>query len=769
MASNIILKKSSVAAKVPVVGDLAFGELALNYTDGKLYYKKADGTTIDSFNAGADVTTAGTQTLTNKTLTSPNISNPVITSGTANGVTYLNGSKVLTTGSALTFNGSNLDVTGFNGYSRIGDGTFDTNRTDGMYIRTLVNSPIQFLVNNTEQMRLTNTGLGIGTSSPQTKLHIEAATTCAARITSTGNSNLDLVATATTVEVGSPNGVNLLFKTSNLERARIDTSGNLGIGTSSPNTKLHVYGDGSVYGQVQSSGAGNTGLLIKNTQRSWYLLNNTTGLLQFYDDTASATRLTLDSSGNLGLGVVPSAWGSGYASQQIGSGIALTSNSATSANILNNAYYNGSNWIYQSTNAASRYSFSSGTHAWYTAPSGTAGNAISFTQAMTLTAAGNFLVGTTTDEGERTRFESSSASQLALVYPGIGKFSFKVDSGRNLSILDGTTERMRLDASGNLGIGTSSPGTYGTQLVLSGSSVDVAGTSSFVNDSAAAGNANERKGFLAQGGATALGISAWVNSFVLEGQANGGVAIGSYSPSGSIKFYTNTARAERMRLDSSGNLGLGVVPSAWGAGYKALHIANGAIFAGHPTVPVAYVGANVYYDGTNNRYVTSNYSSRFIVDGYSGGFSWSVAPSGTAGNAISFTQAMTLDADGNLLLGTTASGGYRLEVSGTAAATDFNSTSDRTKKHNITTITDAVSKVQRLRGVEFDWIADDKHAIGVIAQEVEEVLPSVVQGTEGNKTVSYGNIVGVLIEAIKEQQQTIAALAQKVTELESRI
>ncbi len=52
MANKIILKKSSVASKVPTTSDLDFGELAVNYTDGKLYYKKADGTTIDSFNAG---------------------------------------------------------------------------------------------------------------------------------------------------------------------------------------------------------------------------------------------------------------------------------------------------------------------------------------------------------------------------------------------------------------------------------------------------------------------------------------------------------------------------------------------------------------------------------------------------------------------------------------------------------------------------------------------------------------------------------------------
>jgi len=56
MASQVILKKSSIAARVPLVGDLAFGELALNYQDGLLYYKKSDGATIGSFGASSTST-----------------------------------------------------------------------------------------------------------------------------------------------------------------------------------------------------------------------------------------------------------------------------------------------------------------------------------------------------------------------------------------------------------------------------------------------------------------------------------------------------------------------------------------------------------------------------------------------------------------------------------------------------------------------------------------------------------------------------------------
>ena len=92
MANKVLLKKSSVAAKVPLVGDLDYGELALNYVDGKLYYKTSSNT-IKSFTEDSSVVTlAGTQTLTNKTLTFPVVDNIKLgytTTATAAGTTTL--------------------------------------------------------------------------------------------------------------------------------------------------------------------------------------------------------------------------------------------------------------------------------------------------------------------------------------------------------------------------------------------------------------------------------------------------------------------------------------------------------------------------------------------------------------------------------------------------------------------------------------------------------------------------------------------------------
>jgi hypothetical protein len=88
---------------------------------------------------------------------------------------------------------------------------------------------------------------------------------------------------------------------------------------------------------------------------------------------------------------------------------------------------------------------------------------------------------------------------------------------------------------------------------------------------------------------------------------------------------------------------------------------------------------------------------------------------------------------------------------GQLSATDFNSTSDARLKKNIKPIDEALSKVMALAGVEFDWVESDKAAIGVIAQQVEEVVPELVHTNEsGYKSVSYGNLAALLIEAVKE-------------------
>jgi len=118
--------------------------------------------------------------------------------------------------------------------------------------------------------------------------------------------------------------------------------------------------------------------------------------------------------------------------------------------------------------------------------------------------------------------------------------------------------------------------------------------------------------------------------------------------------------AECARFDSSGNFGLGVAPSAWGT-LKAVQVKNTAWSSDGN---VATLTGNSYYDGSNFRYIANGASCYYQINN-SGGFNWNIAASGTAGNVPSFTQAMTLDASGNLLVGTTTTD-YKFRVNGTS-------------------------------------------------------------------------------------------------------
>ena len=104
--------------------------------------------------------------------------------------------------------------------------------------------------------------------------------------------------------------------------------------------------------------------------------------------------------------------------------------------------------------------------------------------------------------------------------------------------------------------------------------------------------------------------------------------------------------------------------------------------------------------------------------------------------------------------------GREMVLSGIGTANEFDALSDINYKKNIKTVENGLDKIVSLRGVSYDWKQSDRSSYGVIAQELEEVLPELVHGGFGNdpKTVNYNGIIGVMIESIKELKQEVETL-----------
>jgi hypothetical protein len=214
---------------------------------------------------------------------------------------------------------------------------------------------------------------------------------------------------------------------------KVDSTNNrVGIGTASPATRFVVSGgrtglfSGDVFSLALAQTTGQANYLYLGTDASGTLLvsessgNSVMTLSQSgvcnWLDGAGGTRMTLNANG-LGIGVTPSAQLASYKSFQFGIGGNLIGRSDDSGiELSSNSYRNsGGNYIYLNTTTAASYRQYSGTHQWFTAPSGTAGNAITFTQAMTLDASGNLLVGTTgTVVSSDSRFRVSATAVPAV-------------------------------------------------------------------------------------------------------------------------------------------------------------------------------------------------------------------------------------------------------------------------------------------------------------------------------------------------------------------
>ena len=392
LASNVYTAPGTIGSGTPNTG--AFTTLSASST--------VSGTGFSTYLAsppaigGTAPSTGKFTTLTTTSAIATTSGGTGLTSFTANGVVYASSTSALATGSALTFDGTNLSNSGYYiGTAAVGrltksnttgrnilTGGVTGGTTDGAYIITegydyggtaaggainLVtagaSSPITFLINGSEQMRLTSTGLGIGTSSPAVKLDV----------------------------VGASGSGYFKFKGG-------ATGSGFGSFVNAAGTTIGYLGNGG-------SGSSNAGTAAD------FAIRYEANLLFAYGGSGTAAA-TLDSAGNLGLGVTPSAWSTNYRALDVGGVAAVTSYLYT--DLWYNSYVNsGGTIVYKNGGySASRFSQDNGAFKWFSTGSttGSAGGTATFTQAMTLDASGNLLVGTTSQFSNAKLTVSTTAS-----------------------------------------------------------------------------------------------------------------------------------------------------------------------------------------------------------------------------------------------------------------------------------------------------------------------------------------------------------------------
>ena len=422
-------------------------------------------------------------------------------------------------------------------------------------------------------------------------------------------------------------------------------------------------------------------------------------------------------------------------------GISVTGNAGT---VTNGVYTTGDQTIggvktFTSSVDAPSFRDSANT-AYYLDPAST-GTAMSV--------AGNVGIGTTSPV---TRLEVKGTGFVASSISGDStsetQLRFNTNTGARISqqanqslIFDtNATERMRITSAGNVGIGTTSPG---RRLSIAGGG--------FAFD-----DANTSSRSIHWGDGTNYPL-------VIQGDV----------PNGFISFNTQasgSAPPERMRIDSAGNVGIGKTPDS---GVR-LDVAGGI--------------------GRISNAVSGNYGGDFRLVNSSAGATnpnknFRISPTGTLeliNSAYSSIPFSFFD-DGRFYCGSTANApsfydsensayyldpnnsGTALNVAGSiVAAGNVTAYSDIRVKDNVKNITDAIDKLNQIRGVTYTRTdLDDKERkyAGVIAQEIEQVLPEAVFDNGKVKAVDYNATIALLIEAIKEQQGQINELKLTIEQL----
>ena len=392
--------------------------------------------------------------------------------------------------------------------------------------------------------------------------------------------------------------------------------------------------------------------------------------------------------------------------------------------------------------------------------------------------------------------QDGGAAKIAALNAAESAFYPLITQGSSLQYVIDTSEIARFTSTG-LGIGTSSPK----------EKLDSRGAAVFSGDNTTGTNAY----------GTAAGLLLSTSSDNTTARITA-VSNGANSVSLVLRSLSSGSAVDAVTINPSGNLGLGVTPSAWNSDYKAFNYGSTGLVYGRVSTQEVAFGTNWYRNSAGSfLYSATGFASYYAQ--LSSAHIWYTAPSGTAGTAATFTERMRLNADGYWLLGSTnitpyndstgtgstaqypnrlfvSSDGdcgsfnkigsdgvnwYYLKngtqvgnVSVTGSSTAYNTSSDYRLKNNITPMTGALVKVAQLKPVTYKWNADGSDGEGFIAHELAEVCPNAVTGekdavdADGKikpQSIDVSFLVATLTAAIQEQQALITQLQADVATL----
>jgi Chaperone of endosialidase len=596
---------------------------------------------------GNTYSTLGNLTLSNVTISSGNVSINVSNVSTINTVTLtvtgnetvggnvtITGNVSVNVANVTTLNATSSTITGNETVG--GNVTVTGNVTANVITAKILTSPSA--TNLTLQSAGitavtvdTSQNVGIGTSSPSGILHTYA-TNGVNYFESPGVSGVSLqfrTNSTNRARIGIPSAVNALaFWTDagTTEAMRIDSSGNVGIGATSITANTRLLVSGGRTNLVANSDAYALGVGYSSAG-AYYLGANSSNNALIFSNSGGTEVARFDASGNVGLSVTPSSW-SGVGNIQGINGFVWSSYDAS----LGAGYYYNSGYKYIGTTAPSLYAPYGGVHKWLIAPSGTAGNTITFTQAMTLDNSGNLVVGATSALGG-------------------GKVSLTVDL-----------------SSGNGFVANNSTASYG-------------GTNLFFR---ATNSSSASVGGLTHTASQDMGVWGYSN----------------------LILSTGSSGTERARIDSSGNLLVGTTT-------RSVDLVTFASAGG----TVNQLGIRSTDDSSGNTFIIFRNS---------------------AGTGIGSITRVT-----------------------TTNAVAYNTTSDQRLKENIADAESASNLIDEIQVRQFDWKTDGSHQrYGFIAQELVTVAPEAVHQPKDPKemmAVDYSKLVPMLVKEIQSLRARLKA------------